>query len=122
VKGLGKLGVRFDRIYHSPWLRAVETADVLMQLVAEESVVTPRLVEPPDQSLLDELRGDQIAVVGHEPWLSQILAWLVIGDRESSDRVRLKKGGVALLEGELIGGGMSLIALYPPKVLRALGP
>ena len=93
-----------------------------MELVDEESVVTPRLVEPPDQPLLDELSGDDIAVVGHEPWVSGILAWLVIGDRQSSDRVRLKKGGVARLEGELKAGGMSLIALYPPKVLRALGP
>ncbi|MEE8408192.1 MAG: histidine phosphatase family protein, partial [Myxococcota bacterium] len=26
VAGLQKLGVRFDRLYHSPWIRAAQTA------------------------------------------------------------------------------------------------
>ena len=29
VMGLQRLGVRLDRLYHSPWLRAVETATLL---------------------------------------------------------------------------------------------
>jgi len=29
VMGLQRLGLRCDRLYHSPWLRAVETAELL---------------------------------------------------------------------------------------------
>jgi phosphohistidine phosphatase len=39
-----------------------------------------------------------VAVVGHEPHLSTLVTWLLSGERDS--RVRLRKGGAALLEFE----------------------
>ncbi len=48
VRGLERLGLMFDRLYHSPWLRAVETADALAHLAVGETVVTSELARRPN--------------------------------------------------------------------------
>lgn len=121
VRGLGRLGVRLDRLYHSPLLRAVQTANLLAPLLEGESEVAPALAEPPGEGVLDLLReGERVGLVGHEPWLSQLAAWLAFGDPQLGEGLALKKGGVAWLQGEARPGGMRLRALFPPRVLRAL--
>jgi phosphohistidine phosphatase len=120
VGGLRALGVRFDRLFHSPWRRAVETANLAAPLVDGKSVVTERLATEPGKALLDELQGERVALVGHEPWLSQLLAWLVVGEQQASERFVLKKGSVAWLSGEPKPGQMRLNALFTPKALRSL--
>jgi phosphohistidine phosphatase len=120
VRGLKRLGVRLDRLYHSPWLRAVQTAEALTPLVTGETVVTTRLTEAPSRTLLDELGGASTALVGHEPWMSQLLALLVLDGPAQGPRFVLRKGGVAWLSGEPTPGGMTLKALFPPKALRAI--
>jgi phosphohistidine phosphatase len=119
-RGLRRLGVRFDRLYHSPWLRALQTADALMPLCDGQSVVCAELARGPSPALLEQIRGDRAALVGHEPWLSELLAWLVLGGTEHASQFVLKKGSVSRLQGELRPGGMRLLALLSPKVLRAL--
>lgn len=120
VEGLDALGVGFDRLYHSPWLRAVETADALSTLLEGESVVTQTLATAPGAALLNELSGKCVAVVGHEPWLSELIAWLTAGETSAGKSISLKKGSVAWLEGQARPGKMKLKALMTPKVLRAL--
>lgn len=114
---LAHAGVVFDRIYHSPKLRAVQTADLLCPLLAGEFEVTPLLAAPPDIELLRTLRGERIALVGHEPWLSELCAYLMLGEHRGEMFV-FKKGGVAHLEGLPSPGGMRLLALLPPRLLR----
>jgi len=121
VAGLRRLRVRFDRLYHSPKLRAVETADLLSRLVRGETVVTGHLARAPGAALLGAIRGEEVAVVGHEPWLGALAAWLVAGDRRRGAQFGLKKGGVLVLEGDLRPGAMRLVAALPPKVLRRAG-
>ena len=60
-----------------------------------------------------------MAVVGHEPHVSDLLARL-LGSRHD-DRLTFKKGGAALVDvpGPLAGGGQ-LVWFLPPKVLRKL--
>ena len=118
VRGLRDLKLRFDRLYHSPWTRAVETADELTGLLEGKRVATEALAAPPRQALLDELEGARVAVVGHEPWLGELASWLVTGSPEHGERFAFRKGGVAWLEGPLQPGKMSLKAMLPPKVLR----
>lgn len=120
VGGLDALGVRFDRLYHSPWTRAVETADEAEALIDGDRVMTERLAAEPGPELLAELTGDCVAVVGHEPWLGQLVAWLITSKTDAAERFLMKKGGVAWLEGEPRPGKMTLKALLPPKVLRGL--
>jgi len=120
VDGLKTLGVRFDLLLHSPWLRAVETAELLMPLLEGESEVTSLLATAPNADLLKQIKGEHVALVGHRPWMGELLALLVAGRVDDGERFEFKKGGVAVLEGKPVPGGMRLLALYPPRALRAL--
>lgn len=117
VQGLKRLEVRFDRLYHSPKLRAVQTAELLTGLLKGESEVTPHLAASPSLELLNQLEGESIALVGHEPWMGELCAWLVTG-KTNGAAFPFKKGGIAWLEGSLSPGGMRLLAFLPPKFLR----
>jgi len=120
VGGLRRLGVRFDRALHSPKLRAVETLDLLAPLVTGEVAATPELARAPRQRLLAEIRGRHVALVGHEPMLSALASWLVLGTQERGAKFALKKGGVIVLDGSPRPGAMRLVASYPPKSLRRM--
>lgn len=132
VRGLERLGVRFDRVGFSPLLRAQETAEELFRLCDEdygcESMVVLELATPPGPELLAVIANsgvERLALVGHEPWLSQLTAWLACGWRvwdegEVGCVVDLAKGGVIHLSGEALPGKMALVASYPPAALLEL--
>ena len=117
VQELDSLGVRFDRILHSPKRRAVETAELLAGLCEGELQSTALLAKEPNVELWTLLEGERLAVVGHEPHLTALLSWLVTGEPTGGNFV-LKKGGVAQLEGEPTPAGMRLCTLLTPRVLR----
>lgn len=119
VRALRRLGVRFDRLYHAPPLPSIETADALAALLDGESTVTNLLCAPPNEALLAEIVGKRVAVVGHEPHLGSLAAWLIQGDADQRDAFAFMPG-LAWLSGELRPGKMRLRALLPPRVLRAL--
>lgn len=119
--GLASLGCRFDLLLHSPRCRAAQTAELCARLVHGRTAASPDLERAPDDPLLAALRGGHVALVGHEPWLSALAAWLVAGNRDRGSRFVLKKGGVLILDGEPKPGAMRLVASMPPKVLRRLG-
>ena len=120
VRGLFGLGVRFDRVFHSPWTRAAQTAELLAPVTKGERVVTDRLARPPDGELLSEIEGKSVALVGHEPWMSELTAILLLGSGEHADRFKLKKGGVVHLEGDPRPAGCALVAFFPPRPLRRM--
>ena len=121
VLGLQRLKVRFDRLYHSPWLRAVETAELLAPVLDGKAVDSAALARAPSQDLLDALVGERVALVGHEPWMGELVAWLTTGAPPHGSVFAFKRGGVAWLEGQPQPGQMVLQAFLPPKVLRELG-
>lgn len=118
VKTLAHLGVRFDKVLHSPKLRAVQTAELLLRVCVGELEVTPLLTRAPSKALLALFDAPEVAVVGHAPHLPALLAWLVTGDASLGPHFELKKGAVARLEGDATPGGMRLRALWTPRVLR----
>lgn len=118
VRGLAACGVELERVWHSPWRRAVETAELMSPVTTGKMVAAPLLAQAPTRRLLGELRGEAVAVVGHDPWLSELVAWLVVGDREAFARFPLKKGGVAWLRGDPRPAGMQVYALLTPKILE----
>ncbi len=122
VKGLRALDVKLDKLCHSPWLRASETADLLAPLLRDggETIALTALAAAPTAALLPSLQGERIAVVGHEPWLSELASLLLVGDASLAAKLPLRKGGLLWLEGEAKAGGMTLRAALPPKVLRSL--
>ncbi len=118
VRGLARADITFDRLYHSPLLRAVQTAELLDGLLAGESVVTPHLAAPPSELSLRTFTGECVGMVGHQPWLGDLLGLLLLGTPEAGRGFDWKKGGVAWLEGELTPGGMLLRGFWAPRMLR----
>lgn len=121
VRGARKLRWRFDQLYHSPLLRAVQTAELLQPLLDGPAHALPDLARAPDVEMLAHIDGERVALVGHEPYLSALLAWLVTGEIGHGERFEFKKGGFAVVEGSLRPGAMALRAMVPPRLLRRLG-
>ncbi len=121
VKGLRKLDISFDRVLTSPWLRALQTAERLEAISDSVPIATDLLCQRPHAELLAMIaeRNEDTAVVGHEPWLSELVAWLAFGDTRHGDALEIKKAGVVWLEGSAVPGGMKLVALLPPAIIRA---
>jgi phosphohistidine phosphatase len=128
VRGLDALGLELGRVLHSPWCRAAETACLLAPIVRGELeralASTELLIAPPAAALCAEIAAagadGAVGVVGHEPWLGELVALLCFADPRRGEQVPLKKGGVAWLEGTAAPGGMVLRALLPPRVVRKI--
>jgi phosphohistidine phosphatase len=122
VRGLGALDLQFDRVLTSPWKRAMQTARLLAPIATGEPVTTALLTRRPSAELLALIaeRSGPTAVVGHEPWLGELVAWLAFGDTRHGDALLIKKSGVLWLEGTTVPGGMQIRAVIPPRLLRAL--
>jgi phosphohistidine phosphatase len=120
VRGMRELGIAFDRVLTSPWARAARTAELLKPLCTKPPIATELLCQSPRSELLAQIAelGEDTAVVGHEPWLSELVAWLAFGDTRHGDAFDFKKAGMFWLEGTAIPGGMSVKAMLPPKFLR----
>jgi phosphohistidine phosphatase len=124
ARGLARLLDPPDTLLTSPWLRAAQTARILAKawgrLEPEQTKALAGGSFEDQAAVLDRLpRESVVAVVGHEPCLSELLARLV-GAR-SAERLAIKKGGVAVVDvpGKLAGGG-TLVSFLPPGVLRRL--
>ncbi len=119
---LRQLGVRLDQIWTSPWLRAAQTAQMLAPLAAQAPRETDLLAAPPSRALLERLSGESVALVGHEPWMSELLGQLISDGDRWAEGVRLGKGSVAHLVGEPVRAGMVLRSLLPMRTVRGLCP
>ena len=114
VESLARSGFRFDRVYHSPWLRAAQTAELLAPINHGDLVTADGLARAPASSFFASLQGDSVACVGHEPWMSDALSLLTTGEPHGA-WLRFKKGGVAWLRGLPHPASMELRALLPPR-------
>ena len=125
AKGLAAILDPSDVLLASPLLRARQTAEIA---AAAWGRVTPRRTPAlaggsfeEVAEVVDRFRArDLVAVVGHEPSLSALLARLLGTSHEA--RLAFKKGGAALLEvSDGLAGGGQLVWYLPPRLLRALG-
>ncbi|NUQ36081.1 MAG: histidine phosphatase family protein [Planctomycetaceae bacterium] len=117
VRSLDRMDVRFDLLLHSPLLRAVQTADMLMSLVRGESRVTGLLAATPGGGLLDLMQGEGVGLVGHEPWMSEMLSLLLLGDIERASSFSIGKGAVVWLSGKPVPGEATLMGMWSPAML-----
>jgi len=121
ARGLRRLVPTVDSVVTSPLVRARQTADIVADEYRVEIVESDAL--QPDEKFerfvswaRREKTGDLSAVVGHEPHLSGLIAYLI---GESGDaRVDLKKSGAALIEfeGRIERGKGTLRWLVTPKI------
>lgn len=127
ARGLSELGAKPKRIVTSPLVRARQTAEILRDVVApdEEITVSPALhPSTPFPDVVQAIRkyGEKaIAVVGHEPHLSGLTSYLLLGGGQAA-AIEFKKGAVARIvfpDGIAAGAGM-LEWLIQPGALRLL--
>ena len=88
-------GMVLDRLISSPYRRAVETAQLAVQVGMAPQLELDDRLSPGGSApeLLERLKG-RVALVGHEPDLSE-LACELLG--LAPGRIRLKKAGLVLL-------------------------
>jgi phosphohistidine phosphatase len=126
ARGLARIADRPDVLLTSPLTRARATADIA---AAAFKRITPRVEPALGQDDVDVLvtalkkyRPDAtIALVGHEPTLSGLLAHL-LGMHQGDDRFAFKKGAAALVhlpDGPSMPG--QLRWFVKPRILRSIG-
>ncbi len=125
ARGIRQIVPEIDALLTSPYTRAHQTATILKE---EAHWPSPRACAELEAGAAPERilravfrheRASALALVGHEPDLSDLCAYLLLG-RDSRPPFKLKKGAVVCLRVEcgLGPGVVSLDWLLPPRVLR----
>ncbi len=113
-------------IFTSPLVRAKQTAEIIAAAVGRAEVrITALLASGDEEALLRELQRSgvrRVLAVGHEPSISDALAFALTG-RADGLAVPFKKGAAALIESDeaLEDGRARLVWLLQPAALRAMG-
>jgi len=116
-----------DAVLSSRYARAWQTAEILQNDAGWPAPLACQALEsshaPADvlQALQPYTASRAVALVGHEPYLSELTSYLLTAET-SHAQVEFKKGGVARvwLDESLRPGSARLVWLLPPKVLRGL--
>ena len=114
-RALARLGVRFEAVYASPRVRALDTARLACAELGCEPVVRESLgggfgARDAAELLAPHRGAAAVMLVGHEPDLSGLAAAL------TGARIEMKKGGLAA-----IGGGALLALLRPREIELVAG-
>jgi phosphohistidine phosphatase len=132
AEGLARIVDRPAVLLTSPLRRAVETAQIAAKAWGRiEPMQEPALAGSDVDAMLaaavvraressDGEENATVAVIGHEPSTSTLLARLIGGGRP--ERLEFRKGGAALVELPAAPAeGTRLIWYLPPRLLRTLG-
>ncbi len=125
LQGLKRLNLGIDEILTSPLPRALQTAEILADVLggirpAVDERLLPEVPAGRLLGLLKDVKGEVPLLVGHEPNLTAALALLVGAGRP--DAHLLKKAGLAVVEvGKLTARPAgTLHLLLTPHALRLL--
>ena len=126
ARGLARIVDRPDVLLTSPLTRARATAEIAAAAFKRLAPrIEPALAQESAEVVVTALRkhplAATIAIVGHDPALSRLLARF-LGTRPGDDRLAFKKGGVALIDlphGPSAAG--QLRWFVKPAILRSLG-
>lgn len=127
AQGLRRVVQSVDLVLASPFPRAWETAELLSE---EAGWPAPVRCEPLEagrdavqtlEGIRPRLTAEAVALVGHEPNLSEVASTLLTGSATAVS-LEIKKGGVACLsvDGNAADHSGTLRWLLTPKVLRRL--
>lgn len=128
ASNLENLDVKFDLILTSPYLRTRQTASVVADALKlkKKCVIESENLSPLGfaDKLVEEINTvepvENLLLIGHEPFLSQLIGVLVVGD--ASLRINLKKAGLCKLSTEQLTYGRcaTLEWLLTPAQLVAI--
>ena len=101
---MDKMGLSFDEVISSPYLRAKQTAEIVakyFKLQKNLMFLDDLIPGGNPQALIRQLNGlkpapENILLVGHEPYLSRLIALLSSGSPTAT--IEMKKGGLCKLE------------------------
>ncbi len=124
AKGLRKIAPDLDILASSPLVRARETAEIVERVfggpeITELAALAPGAVAEELLNWLRDQRAGTVALVGHEPNLSRMAAYLLTG--EARGFLELKKGAACMLEFEsapAAGAGTLSWSLAPGQLRR----
>lgn len=113
-------GIQLDAILSSPLVRAVQTAEPLLELATIRQILIcedlasgfgkPKKVA----ARLNEMEANTVALVGHRPDMDQFVAWLI---GAGSKGIKMAKGTAAKVNthGEVREGGGTLSWFITPE-------
>jgi phosphohistidine phosphatase len=122
LRALEHLDVQYDAIITSPRKRAVQTAQVLRHL-SRKLQQNEFLTGPPDAAVISHLQTcavdglETMALVGHEPFLSELVSLLLLGTIKHANQFEFGKCALYALE---FGDETRLKFVLPSGVLRRL--
>jgi phosphohistidine phosphatase len=124
ARALRNLELAPELMLTSPWLRAMQTAEIMREvmLLPEPPVPTTALADDPDLArIAAEVgpRGERsvVALVGHSPWLEELAALLLTGSDRGLRNDFPKSGVLALDADRLAPASATLWFFLRPKML-----
>ena len=127
ARGLQRIGVEVEAVLASSYTRAWRTAEILTEEAGWPSPAAAPELEPTRSATADlEVASSRseslLALVGHEPDLSELTSLALTGDPHAV-ATQFKKGGVVCLRfrGAPAAGRAELRWSASPKILRQLG-
>ncbi len=126
ARGLRALKIRPEIMLTSPFLRAVQTAEIAcatleipMDKLRRLDALKPDTIPVHLFEELARLKDEEVMCFGHAPHLDEVIGYAV---RAPAAFTELKKAGVACLEIQSFSPPRaSLLWLHSPKALRDLG-
>ena len=111
-----------DFVATSPWTRAKETAACVAKELGvplvESNYLLPHRSPASLAGWLSGLESGRVVLVGHEPHLSKVVSWLLMGSA-SRTLVVLKKPQALMLVTQKAAAGSAVLAWsFPPRALR----
>jgi phosphohistidine phosphatase len=124
ARTLRNLELAPELVLTSPWLRAMQTAEIVREvmLLPQAPVPTTALADDPDLArIAAEVgpRGDRsvVALVGHSPWLEELAALLLTGS-DRGLKVDLPKSGVMALDADRLAPASATLWFFlRPKMI-----
>lgn len=124
ARGLVKLGVTFDAVLTSPFVRTRQTAEIVANayderppIVAVESLAPGGSIQSVLADLERQARRSRVAVVGHEPGIGELAARLA-GARYP---IEFKKGAVCRIDVKTFPAGPGRLRWFmTSKILRSI--
>jgi phosphohistidine phosphatase len=122
--GLKRMNIEFELLGASPLVRAVQTAEIILEVfgIEKEVLKINELIPGSDFKLLldvlKSLRVGSLFLVGHEPHLGDFLSW-VLG---LPGRIEFKKNSVACVEisSFVQSGGNLRWFIHPEQILSLI--
>jgi phosphohistidine phosphatase len=124
ARGLREIVGKVDHVATSPYVRAIETAEIVSDAFRTDaaelcgSLVPDVHFDEFEEWARSHADKSVLAIVGHEPHLSGLVMWLMTG--HGSSRIALKKGGACMLDfdSEIRSNSGTLLWLLTPRQLR----